>query len=131
MVRDFLGKGWKFPVNSDPNGKIRMSEYEEDIKEAIWIILTTSKGERLMRPTFGCGVHDYVFEHLSITTIKMMEDTVEEALILWEPRIKVINVQASTEKVDEGKIIISVDYLVRSTNNQFNLVYPFYLMEGG
>jgi hypothetical protein len=124
MVRDFLGKGWKFPVNSDPNGKIRMSEYEEDIKEAIWIILTTSKGERLMRPTF-------VFEHLSITTIKMMEDTVEEALILWEPRIKVINVQASTEKVDEGKIIISVDYLVRSTNNQFNLVYPFYLMEGG
>lgn len=131
MSKEFLGRGWKFPVVSDLNGKIMMSEHEKDIKEAIWIILATSKGERVMRPTFGCGIHDYVFEHLNITTIKMMEDSIREALTLWEPRIELMNVQASTEKVNEGKIIISIDYLVRSTNNQFNLVYPFYLMEGG
>jgi phage baseplate assembly protein W len=131
MSKEFLGRGWKFPVETDFNGKIMMSEYEKDIKEAIWIILATSKGERVMRPNFGCGIHDYVFEHLNITTIKMMEDSVREALTLWEPRIELINIQASTEKVNEGKIIISIDYLVRSTNNQFNLVYPFYLREGG
>ena len=131
MTKDFLGCGWKFPVGTDFNGKIMMSEYEKDIKEAIWIILATSQGERVMRPNFGCGIHDYVFEHINITTIKMMEDSVREALTLWEPRIELINIQTSTEKVNEGKIIISIDYLVRSTNNQFNLVYPFYLMEGG
>jgi len=131
MVKEFLGKGWKFPVNVDEKGQIAMSEHEKDIEEAIWIILSTSKGERVMRPTFGCGIHDFVFEHLSIATIKMIEDSVREALTLWEPRIELINVQASTKKVDEGKLIISIDYQVRSTNNQFNLVYPFYLMEGG
>lgn len=129
MAKEFLGRGWKFPLNVDLKGQIEMSD-ENDIKEAIWIILSTSKGERVMRPTFGCGIHDYVFEIINSSTLKMMEESVREALILWEPRIEIQQINVSTEKIDVGKLIISIDYLVRSTNNQFNLVYPFYLMEG-
>lgn len=130
MARDFLGRGWKFPVNADSNGKVMMSEYEDDLRESIWIILGTSKGERIMRPDFGCGIHDFIFEHINIATLNMIKESVKEALILWEPRIELQNVEASTEEIDEGKLIISIDYRVRSTNNQYNLVYPFYLMEG-
>ncbi len=130
MTKEFLGKGWKFPVNVSPTGKIKMSEYEEDIKEAIQIILGTSKGERLMRPGFGCGVHDFVFSQLNTNTISLMETSVREALIKWERRIEVLKVGASLDRADVGRLLITIDYRVRTTNNQFNLVYPFYLGEG-
>ena len=128
MAKEFLGRGWKFPVNVNAAGAIKMSEYEEDIKEAIWIILSTSKGERVMRPDFGCGIYDFVFAPINTATIGMIEASVREALTLWEPRIELENV--SVENVEEGKLLISIDYRVRSTNNEFNLVYPFYLREG-
>lgn len=130
MAKEFLGRGWKFPVNVNAKGKIEMSEYEEDIKEAIWIILSTSKGERVMRQDFGCGIYDFVFAPINTATIGMIEASVREALILWEPRIEVINVDVSADKAEEGKLLISIDYRVRNTNNEFNLVYPFYLKEG-
>lgn len=130
MAKEFLGKGWKFPVNVSPTGKIKMSEYEEDIKEAIQIILGTSKGERLMRPGFGCGVHDFVFSQINTNTISLVEASVREALIKWERRIEVLKVGASLDRGDIGRLLITIDYRVRTTNNQFNLVYPFYL-EGG
>ncbi len=130
MAKEFLGKGWKFPVNVDAQGEIHMSEYEQDIKEAIWIILTTSKGERVMRPDFGCGIHDYVFTVINTTTLSLIENSVREALVLWEPRIEVLAVDISREKINEGQLLVSIDYRVRTTNNRFNLVYPFYLTEG-
>jgi len=130
MAREFLGRGWKFPVKVNSEGKITMSEYEDDIKESIWIILSTSKGERVMRPDFGCGINDFVFSSIDSSTLALIESTVREALILWEPRIEVIDVKVSTDKIKESKLIISIDYEVRRTNNQFNLVYPFYLTEG-
>lgn len=130
MAMDFLGVGWKYPVNADYNGKIAMSRYEEDIKEAIWIILGTAKGERVMRPDFGCGIHDLVFAPVNTATVTLVEDSVREALTFWEPRIELIKVEASTEYADEGKLPVSIDYRVRTTNNRFNLVYPFYLKEG-
>ena len=130
MAKEFLGKGWRFPVNVDAQGEIHMSEYEQDIKEAIWIILTTSKGERVMRPDFGCGIHDYVFSVINTTTLGLIESSVREGLVLWEPRIEVIAVGISTEAANEGKLLVSIDYRVRTTNNRFNLVYPFYLTEG-
>jgi phage baseplate assembly protein W len=128
MAKEFLGRGWKFPVNVSAAGEIKMSEYEEDIKEAIWIILSTSKGERVMRHDFGCGIYDFVFAPINTATIGMIEASVREALTLWEPRIELENV--SVDNVEEGKLLISIDYRVRSTNNEFNLVYPFYLREG-
>lgn len=111
-------------------GRIAMSEYEKDIRESIWIILSTAKGERVMRHDFGCGIHDLVFAPINTTTVNLVQKGVQEALTLWEPRIELINVEVSTERVDEGRLLISIDYRVRVTNNRFNLVYPFYLKEG-
>jgi len=130
MTRDFLGRGWKFPVRLDSKETIGMSSYEHDIDEAIKIILSTSKGERVMRPDFGCGIHDYVFASPNTSTRQMIEASVNEALMLWEPRIELIGVNVSTDQTEEGKLLISIDYRVRSTNTRFNLVYPFYLKEG-
>jgi phage baseplate assembly protein W len=130
MAAGFLGVGWKFPVNMDTRGKIQMSEYEEDIREAIWIILATSKGERVMRPDFGSGIHEFVFATVDIATIGFIESSVREALAMYEPRIEVLNVEVSTEEIHQGKLLISIDYRVLDTNSEFNLVYPFYLTEG-
>jgi phage baseplate assembly protein W len=130
MAKEFLGRGWKFPVIVDAEGHIAMSEYEEDIKEAIWIILSTSKGERVMRPDFGCGIHDYVFASLNTSNLMLIENNVREALILWEPRIKLLKVETLSEKAAEGILMINIEYEVSTTNNRFNLVYPFYLKEG-
>lgn len=130
MSKDFLGKGWKYPVRVDENGKIAVSENDEDIKEAIRIILGTAKGERVMRPDFGCGIHEFVFTSMNAVNLSLIETSVRDALTLWEPRIELINVKTDTEKADEGKLFINIDYRVRVTNTEFNLVYPFYLKEG-
>jgi uncharacterized protein len=130
MAKEFLGIGWKFPASVDSKGKIAMSEYETDIKEAIKIILGTAKGERVMRPDFGCGIHDFVFSPINKATLSLVENTVREGLTNWEPRIELIKVEAIDEASDEGKLLVSIDYRVRVTNNRFNLVYPFYLKEG-
>jgi Bacteriophage baseplate protein W len=130
MNDDFLGIGWAFPLQVDTGGRIKLSSYEEDIKEAIWIILSTSKGERVMHPEFGCGIHDYVFSVVDTSTLTLVEISIKEALTLWEPRIRLTEVKASTGDIDQGKLSVAIEYEVKSTNNRFNLVYPFYLKEG-
>ncbi len=131
MSKEFLGKGWKFPVAIDPRtGKIAMSEYEEDIKEAIRIVLMTLKGERVMHLNFGCSVHDYVFETRDVTVLSLMESRIKDALMAWEPRIGEVQVKTSNDPEDWGKLLVHISYVVRTTNNRFNLVYPFYLKEG-
>lgn len=129
MEREFLGRGWSFPVGTDSTGSVALSEGEADIRESIRIILGTAKGERVMRPEFGCGIHDYVFSTVNATTLNLMETSVREALIRWEPRIDVQSVETSREGISVGKLLISIDYRVRSSNNEYNLVYPFYLNE--
>ena len=130
MSEKFLGIGWTFPIQPNSEGRISMSEYEKDIKESIWIILSTVKGERVMRPDFGCGIHEYVFSVMNMASLTLIENSVKEALTLWEPRVQVTKVAVSTEGMSEGKLLIEVEYRVRTTNNRFNLVYPFYLSEG-
>ena len=126
----FLGKGFAFPVAVDPSsGRFRTAEHEEDIRQAIYIILMTRRGERVMRPEFGCGIHDFAFETMDYGTISQMEDSVREALIRWEPRIRDVNVEIAPEE-EAGRLRISLSYVVRATNNPYNLVYPFYLNEG-
>jgi phage baseplate assembly protein W len=129
MAREFLGRGWKFPVNVDLRGKIATSQYEEDVREAVEIILTTSKGERVMHPDFGCGINNFVFESPNAATRGMMEESVKDSLVLWEPRIEVRDVEVREDASDVGKVLISITYSVRATNNEFNLVYPFHLKE--
>lgn len=130
MAKEFLGVGWKFAIGLDASKKIAMSKYEEDIQEAIWIILSTAKGERVMHPDFGCGIHEMVFQTINTATLSLIELSVREALTMYEPRIELIKVNVSAEEAQSGKLLISLDYRVRSTNNQFNMVYPFYVREG-
>lgn len=130
MAKAFLGTGWTFPARVDSAGRIRLSKHEEDIEEAIRIILSTSKGERVMRPDFGCGIHDLVFESINAALLRQVQTSVYEALTMFEPRIELITVEVSDKEAHRGQLLISVDYRVRSTNTVFNLVYPFYLSEG-
>jgi uncharacterized protein len=126
MNANFLGVGWKFPVALD-QGRIAMAEAEESIRESIWIILATARGERKMRPDFGCGIHDLVFAGNSGETSARVASEVRQALILWEPRIDLIDVSAGTDEAEPTRLLIQIEYRVRATNNRFNLVYPFYV----
>lgn len=129
--KDFLGSGWKFPVQVDETtGRIKVSSYEEDIKEAIGIIIGTRKGERVMMPEFGCEIHDYAFSTLDYTTINQMENAVTEAIRIWEPRVDQVSTKVTFDQEDKGKVYINVSYVVRTTNNPYNLVYPYFVNEG-
>jgi len=127
MPNDFLGRGWKFPVGVDATGAIALSAYEQDVREAIQVILGTARGERVMRPDFGGGLHDYVFEDMSVTTMGRIQSTVFDALVKYEQRIQVISVDVSPGAGEQGTLLIDVTYKVRATNTKFNLVFPFYL----
>ena len=131
MAKEFLGRGWTFPVGVDtPTGRISMSEYDKDIQQAIWIILATAKGERVMQPNFGCGIHNFVFATLSMATIGLVESSVREALIRWEHRIDLNEVKVSADRHNIDTLLIEINYRVRKTNTESNLVYPFYLQGG-
>ena len=125
----FLGTGWAFPIDADEDRDIAVAVTKEDVEQAIWIILGTAKGERVMRPDFGCGIHDYVFAAINMATLTMIETSVMDALIEWEPRIEVLSVDVSAEQISVGKLLISVEYRIRETNVEGNLVYPFYINE--
>jgi phage baseplate assembly protein W len=131
MGQEFLGVGWKFPVRLDEQGEIGLSRHETDIQEAIWIILSTAPGERLMRPEFGCGIHDYVFAPNNTRTAGLVRHQVEQALNRWEPRIEVEEVRVGADADNPAVLLIQITYRVRATDSRFNLVYPFYLERGG
>jgi Bacteriophage baseplate protein W len=126
----FLGVGLSFPPCLEAGGEIALVAYEEDIRQAIRIILGTNPGERVMRPDFGAGLNAFLFEPISFATMQRVKQRVEEALIDWEPRIEVEVVRVSNDRSEPGKLLISIDYRVRATNTRANLVYPFYLQEG-
>lgn len=127
----YLGRGWKFPIQVNPNtGRILMSENEQDISEAITIILQTSKGERVMKDDFGCGLRRFVFDLTDEVTMRKIEEDIREAIMIWEPRVGEVDIKALKDTEVPGKINIDIHYTVRSTNNRYNMVYPFYLEEG-
>lgn len=123
------GAGWSFPVSTDHKGDIALSEGETSIKDSIRIILGTAKGERVMRPEFGCDIHDHVFDNMDGAMLTLVESSVREALIEWEPRIDVETVDAGRDPENPNKLLIDIQYVVRSTNTESNMVYPFYLTE--
>jgi phage baseplate assembly protein W len=131
MEADFLGRGWAFPVKAGADGDVALAVDEEDIREAVRLILETEPGERVMRPDFGAGLRGLVFDPINTTTVALVRHRVEEALTAWEPRIEVDRVDVSTEEATSGKLLVRVDYRVRATNTFYNLVYPFYLRERG
>lgn len=130
MAKTFLGVGTAFPprLDSATQGFVR-AEYEESVRQSILLILGTAPGERLMRPEFGCGIHDLVFENLSFGTLGRVQQTVDETLLRLEPRIDVTSIDVRPGG-DGNVLLIHIQYQVRATNNAFNLVYPFYLQPG-
>lgn len=130
-AKAFLGVGWAFPVQGEPvTEDITLAAYEEDIRQAIRLILETNPGERVMRPDFGAGPRSLVFEPINTTTMALARHRVEQALITWEPRIDVQSVQVTTDGARPSRLNIDINYRVRATNTFYNLVYPFYLQEG-
>lgn len=129
--KDFLGRGLKFPLQVDPRtGKIAMSDQEEDIREAIGIILRTGRGERVMRPEFGADTLDYAFAPASSSLSSSISHDLRLILLEQEPRIQDVEIQCTPPDQLNGSLVIEVSYTVRSTNNRYNHVYPFYATEG-
>ncbi|WP_405956582.1 GPW/gp25 family protein [Streptomyces phaeochromogenes] len=125
----FLGTGWAFPVGPDPDHPeqgMRLADGMEAIRQSIWLILGTAPGERVMRPDFGCAIHDAVFDTNDASTAGRVGRSVREALARWEPRIDVLDVYAVPDPEDRHRLLIEINYRVRSNNSRFNLVYPFY-----
>lgn len=129
--RAFLGQGLKFPLQVDPRtGKFAMVRQEDDIREAIGIILNTVQGERVMRPDFGSRIIEYTFAAASSSMLQSIAYEVRERLLLQEPRIVDVEVHCRELNRMTGAIVVEVSYVVRSTNNRYNHVYPFYMTEG-
>lgn len=127
MVKSFLGKGIQFPFQVNSVGGLSMSAGPSNIEEAIRCIIGTAVGERVMRPQFGCRIHEFVFHPNSPSTAGMVEFYVREALHKWEPRIENIVVEASPDTDNLSLMNVNITYRVRSTNQDRNMVYPFYL----
>lgn len=126
----FLCVGWAFPVHLTADGRLALAEHDEDIRQAIAIILSTNPGERVMRPAFGAGLNSFVFEPVSTATLALIKARVEQSLIDWEPRIDLQDVTVRPDDAERSRVLIEVSYRVRATNSVHNLVYPFYLQEG-
>lgn len=127
--REFLGKGWRFPVAINLTGGISSSAYEENVRESIFIILGTAPGERLMRPQFGSRIHDLMFSPNNNMTAALAVHYCEEALLKFEPRIRNVKVTARPSANEPNRLDIRVSYAVGDSNDRRNLVYPFYLRQ--
>lgn len=129
MAASFLGKGISFPIRPGPNGGLALAEGVAKVHQSIWLILGTAQGERVMRPEFGCGIHELVFEPNTSSIRALVKVKVREALIRWEPRIDILDVAVESAPEGRNHLLITVDYRLRTNNSVHNLVYPFFLHE--
>ncbi len=132
--RNFLGRGWAFPpefVKTKHGGEVMMVEAREDIEQSLGILLRTSLGERVMQPDFGCNLGDYQFDPMNTALLGFMKDLVYNAILYYEPRIQLENLEVSNTAQDavEGSLRFQIDYIIRSTNSRFNFVYDYYVNE--
>ena len=127
-MTEHLGTGVAFPFGVDDQGRVALVKDETDVDQAIRIILGTAPGERPMRPEFGCVVHELLFEAIDALTLGQVEHAVRVALIRWEPRVDVHDVQFDLSQVEDGVLGIRLSYVIRATNSIRNLVHPFYLI---
>lgn len=125
-MSDYIGRGWTFPPTVDSRGRIALSSGAAEIEEAIRLILLTSPGERLMRPEFGCRVHELAFAPNDATTAGLAAYYVEDALRRWEPRIRVLSVDARPDEQHAERLLIDIAYEVKATYDRRALVFPFY-----
>lgn len=129
-MKDFVGTGLRFPITVNAHGSLATSSGAERVQDAIWVIVSTSPGERVMRPTFGAGVNDYVFANNSAPARTGLASAIKRALLDWEPRIDVVAVRVEEVVGNESQVLATVEYRLRGTNELFNAVYPLSLTEG-
>jgi phage baseplate assembly protein W len=127
-VSEVTGTGIAFPLRVDSGGSLALVSGTDDINEAITLILSTAQGERPMRPLFGCGIHDYVFDTIDARTMAVLESEIRIALDRWEPRIEVEAINIDASEAEAGRLPIDISYVVRATMDRRNLVYPFYVI---
>jgi phage baseplate assembly protein W len=128
---EFIGTGWSFPPAFDLSLQgVLMTEMNDDIENSLEILLTTRIGERVMEPEYGCNMDDLMFEALDPTMATLIKDRIQTAILYFEPRITVENIEIDTTGELEGRIIATIEYTIRTTNSRFNFVYPFYYHEG-
>ncbi len=128
---DFLGIGWSFPPTfSKKNGSVEMTEKEDDIERSLQILLTTTIGERVMQPKYGCNMDTLLFEPLNTTVKTIMIDKIKTAILFFEPRIDAKKVSLNMQNELDGKVLVEIEYVVRATNSRFNFVFPYYVNEG-
>lgn len=128
---DFLGIGWSFPPRFEKSSQgIYMPRAEEDIREAIFVLLSTQPGERVMNPDFGCDLQSQVFKQIDTSTINQIKDLIATAILYFEPRIRLEEIQVDTSREMDGRLDIHLEYTVLQVNSRTNMVYPFYFIEG-
>ena len=127
----FLGRGWIFPIQPDSTGRLGYVSGEDNVEQSLRILLMTAPGERVMRPDFGCKAPDLVFAPGSVQYLRLLENTVREAVRNWEPRVEILDVHAEAIPNDESRVLVNIDYKIRGSNARQNLVFPFYLDVAG
>ena len=128
MTYDFVGAGWAFPLGVDARGGIALARRDQEIEQAIRLVLATYPGERPMRPEFGSRIRDYVFRSATIDTAAELSEEVRNALLRWEPRVIVEAVNVTVDDYDRSRLYIDLSYTIKGTNDRRNLVFPFYTM---
>ncbi|OGB25277.1 MAG: hypothetical protein A3I66_04240 [Burkholderiales bacterium RIFCSPLOWO2_02_FULL_57_36] len=135
--KSFLGSGWAFPPSFSKQGnalvaggRVAMVTAEDDIRESLYILLSTTPGERIMQPSYGCGIKSHVFDALSNGVVTEIKNQIERAILFFEPRITLNAIQVTDREILNGRLDIMIDYTVRATNTRSNMVYPFYFLEG-
>jgi uncharacterized protein len=128
---DFLGKGWSFPPTFNRSIQtVEMTEKKEDIDRSLQILLTTTVGERVMQPKYGCNMEELLFEPLDTTNKSLIKDKIKTAILYFEPRIHATKIEINTQNEIEGELLIEVEYIIKATNSRYNFVFPFYKNEG-
>jgi Bacteriophage baseplate protein W len=128
MSEEFIGSGLAFPMGLDATGSFKLVSHEKEIEESIYLIIGTAPGERPMRPDYGCGIHNYVFDSINPDTAGRIAGEVRSALVRWEPRIEVRGVDVTVDPKDLSRALIEIRYSVGDTNDPRNLVFPFYTL---
>jgi phage baseplate assembly protein W len=128
---DFIGSGLAFPLHVDHRGGVALAHGDEDVRQAMAIILGTAPGERPMRPEFGCRLQEFVFDGVDAYTMGRLREAVLDALERWEPRVEVLDIKLDLSELQTGRLLLDIDYTLRTSNDVRNLVYPFYLVPAG
>jgi hypothetical protein len=127
-MTDILGSGLAFPLGVDHRGGLALVRGEEDVEQAIKLVLGTAPGERPMRPEFGCAIHDFVFDTIDAELVGKIDTAIRVALDRWEPRIDVLRIDFDLSRTAQGTLLIDIGFRIRATSRRHNLIYPFYVI---